>query len=121
MNVPGLSAWTKRASRRIFKGCETVGCPIGKCRTMSHTQTALSLFASKFRIRIRVGSARALNHSAYSSACRSLSLGELTGGQQTFPPDPGRDLTAGVTHTSYLIHRSLSISLFPPPPPTVLL
>src|SRR5579864_5114898 len=75
MNVPRRSDRTKRVSLRIFKWCEIVGCPIGKCFTMSHTHTAPRFAASKFRIRIRVGSASALNHPAYSRARPLLSFG----------------------------------------------
>src|SRR5579864_1376100 len=75
MNVPRRSDRTKRVSLRIFKWCEIVGCPIGKCFTMSHTHTAPRFVASKFRIRIRVGSASALNHPAYSRARPRLSFG----------------------------------------------
>src|ERR1700726_2862818 len=42
---------------------------------MSHTHTAPRFAASKFKIRIRVGSARALNHPAYSRARPRLNFG----------------------------------------------
>jgi hypothetical protein len=42
---------------------------------MSHTQTAPRFAASRFKIRIRVGSASALNHPAYSRARLRLSFG----------------------------------------------
>src|ERR1700722_6172933 len=75
INVPRRSDCTKGVSRRIFKWCEIVGCPIGKCFTMSQTHTAPRFAASKFKIRIRVGSASALNHPAYSRARPRLSFG----------------------------------------------
>src|SRR5579859_2802520 len=42
---------------------------------MSHTHTAPRFAASRFKIRIRVGSASALNHPAYSRARPRLSFG----------------------------------------------
>src|SRR5580704_5598456 len=83
MNVPRRSDCTNRVSRKIFKWCEIVGCPIGKCFTMSHTHTAPRFAASKFKIRIRVGSASALNHPAYSRARPRLSFGPASVRQQS--------------------------------------
>jgi hypothetical protein len=121
MNVPRRSANTKRVSRKIFRWCEIVGCPIGKWRTMSQTQTADSLLASKFRIRIRIGSASALNHSAYSSARGWVSLGDCTSGQQLGLGDctseqqfgeaffVSRGVVIFFKHLRYMIHRRTSI------------
>jgi len=55
---------------------------------MSHTHTGARFAASKFKIRIRVGSASALNHPAYSRARSRPNLGEVAVRQQTSPPSP---------------------------------
>src|SRR5688572_27744576 len=47
------------------------GWPRGKPSTMSQTHSGSGLRANRLRIRIRVGSARALNQEAYVSASRS--------------------------------------------------
>src|SRR4029077_7142410 len=60
-----------------------VGCPIGKCFAMSQTHTGSRLAASKFKIRMRVGSASALNHPAYSRARPCPSFGEVAVRQHT--------------------------------------
>jgi len=53
---------------------------------MSHTHTAPRFAASKFKIRIRVGSASALNHPAYSRARPRLSFGPASVLQHSPPP-----------------------------------
>src|SRR5271155_1818705 len=82
MNVPRRSDITNRVARRILRWCEMVGCPIGKCFTMSHTHTGALFAASKFKIRMRVGSASALNHPAYARARTAPNFGEVPLRQQ---------------------------------------
>src|ERR1700731_4338435 len=50
---------------------------------MSQTHTGLRLAANKFRIRMRVGSASALNHRAYSRARPRPSFGDVAVRQHT--------------------------------------
>src|SRR5215212_5776940 len=59
-----------------------VGCPIGKWSVISQTQTGSSLAASRLRMRMRVGSARALNQAAYVSASGSDTESRPGGVQQ---------------------------------------
>src|SRR5215204_5546715 len=81
MKVPRRSAMTKRTSRNTFKWWEMVGWPSRKWSVMSQTQTGSSLAARRLRMRMRVGSARALNQLAYVSASGSSIVG-VPGGVQ---------------------------------------
>ena len=73
-----------------------VGWPTAKCLTMSRTHTASWLQANKLRMRIRVGSANASNHSANTRASPGFNFADLTGGLGAFADLAFRDLVTAV-------------------------